>query len=126
MMDGTGNFTYGLEGIGNGGSDLLGSTLNFTITAMGLDLLDLEKNAEGQFAAADIISFTAPGNPRTGAIDVSSGLTPGQQCAEPPCTTDVPEPGSFALMGSSLAGFAGLVWWRNRRPEDEDLVGMPT
>ena len=31
MMDGTGNFTYGLEGIGNGGSDLLGSTLNFTI-----------------------------------------------------------------------------------------------
>jgi len=117
MMDGTGSFTYGLEGIGNGGSDLLGSTLNFTITANGLDLLDLKKNAQGQFVAADIISFTAPGNPRTGAIDVSSGLTPGQQCATPPCdTVVVPEPSSLLSLATPLGVVAvGGVLYRRRR-----------
>src|SRR4051794_41971862 len=64
-MDGTGFFEYGLEGFGNGGSSPDGSKLSFTISGTGLTLASLEKNAFGQYFAADIISGTT-GN--TGGI----------------------------------------------------------
>ena len=57
-MDGTGFFDYGLDGVGNGGSQPDGSSLVFDIAASGLDLTDLKKEHVGQFFAADIISGT--------------------------------------------------------------------
>jgi len=42
-----------------------------------------------------------------------NGGTPGQQCAEPPCTVDVPEPASLAALGGALTGMA--VLFRRRR-----------
>jgi hypothetical protein len=100
-IDGTGFFEYGLEGIGSGGSNPLGTSLVFSITAAGLDITDLESNALGQFLGADIISGT---NQNTGAIDVSVLSTPNP----------VPEPGSLILLGSGLAGLGAVLWGQRR------------
>jgi len=88
-MDGTGFFQFGLEGIGSGGSDPLGSSLIFTISAAGLDFTDIIKNAAGNFFAIDILSGIT-GN--TGAVDVEK---------EP--RTETPEPGSLLLLGIGIA-----------------------
>jgi hypothetical protein len=76
-MDGTGFFSFGLEGFGSGGSAPDGSSLSFDITATGLTLANLTGNAAGELFAADIISGTTPagctlaaGNCNTGGIDV--------------------------------------------------------
>jgi hypothetical protein len=93
-VDGTGFFQFGLDGIGNGGSDPLGDTLTFTIAAVGLDFTDLSKNAAGNFFALDILSATT-GN--TGAVDVENNPR-----------FEGPEPGSLLLLGIGIAalGFA--------------------
>jgi hypothetical protein len=93
-MNGTGFFEFGLEGIGNGGSDPLGDTLTFTIAAAGLDFTDLSKNAAGNFMALDILSGVT-GN--TGAVDVENNPR-----------FEGPEPGSLLLLGIGIAalGFA--------------------
>jgi hypothetical protein len=97
-MDGTGFFSFGLEGFGTGGSSPDGSSLMFTITAAGLDIGDITTNALGQFFAADIISGTT-GN--TGAIDVSTVST-----------SSVPEPSTWAMM---ILGFVGVGFMAYRR-----------
>jgi hypothetical protein len=97
-MDGTGFFSFGLEGVGNGGSSPDGSSLKFTITAAGLDLSDITTNALGQFFAADILSGTT-GN--TGAIDVSTVTM-----------SSVPEPSTWAMM---ILGFVGVGFMAYRR-----------
>jgi hypothetical protein len=102
MMDGTGNFEYGLEGIGKGGSTLLGSDLTFTISGTGLDIGDFQGNVpQDQYFAADILSGT---NGRTGAIDASNGVT------------EVPSPGNtLGLLGIGMIGTAGALRWNRRR-----------
>lgn len=94
-MDGTGFFQFGLDGIGSGGSDPLGDTLSFTISAGGLSLASLTQNAEGQFFAVDIISGTTG---FTGGVDASVVCTS--------CNPDIdtPEPTSLLLVGSALLG----------------------
>ncbi len=101
-MDGTGFFEYGLDGVGNGGSDPLGSSLVFDINAAGLTLTSLQQNSDGQFFAADIISgTTGTPNRNTGGIDVSN----------PPTPVNVPEPRSLFLVAVGLIA-AGFVRWR--------------
>jgi PEP-CTERM motif len=99
-MDGTGNFDFGLEGVGSGGSQPDGSSLKFDIAASGLDLTDLEKNSNGQFFAADIISGTTG---KTGGIDVSNGGTSGGGGG-----STVPEPASMLLLGAGLIGLGAV------------------
>jgi VPDSG-CTERM motif len=96
-MDGTGNFTFGVLAPGNP-SNPAGSTLQFSITAIGLDITDFAANDQGQFLAADIISGTTG---FTGAIDASVAPTPGQQ--------SVPDGGTtVTLLGSALLGLGML------------------
>lgn len=104
-MDGTGFFLYGLDAVGNGGSQPDGSSLSFIVTGTGLTLSSLETNSFGQFFAADIISGTTG---KTGGIDVSS------LSGCPTCNfQQVPEPGSLAILGTAFAMFGILA--RRRR-----------
>jgi len=105
-MDGTGFFLYGLDGVGNGGSNPLGSSLSFDVQAAGLTINSLASNSAGQFFAADIISGTGARN--TGGIDVSTVTG----C--PTCNfQQVPEPASLAILGTAFAMFGILA--RRRR-----------
>ncbi len=36
-------------------------------------------------------------------------------CTDGNCTVGAPEPGTFLLLGSGLAGLAGIAWRRSRR-----------
>ena len=94
-----GFLSTGLTGTGNGGSDPLGSTLSFTITAAGLTIASFQANALGQFFAADIISGTTG---LTGGIDAS--IT----------TSQVPLPPAALLFGTALVGM-GILGRRRRK-----------
>src|SRR4051794_5855293 len=96
MVDGFGNFEYGIDVISNGFGNNAGSTLSFSITGAGLDITDLAELSTGgsppAFFALDV-AHTVGSVTTTGAINLLGGLTPGQQCFPGPCTTaDVPEP----------------------------------
>jgi PEP-CTERM motif len=97
---GAGDFEYGVScnppsaACGNGGSSPYTGTLTFDITASGLTLAKLEQNADGNYFSMDVLGTTG----HTGVIDAHT-FTP---------ITPAPEPGTLALLGSTLAGFALL------------------
>ena len=100
-MDGTGFFQFGLDGVGSGGSDPLGSNLTFRITdGATLTVASFIQNAAGQFFAADILSGTTG---KTGGIDVSGA---GRA---------VPLPPAALLFGTALVGLGALG--RRRRKD---------
>ena len=122
MVDGFGNFEYGIDVINNGFGNNAGSTLSFRISGAGLDITDLAELSTGgsppAFFALDV-AHTVGGVTTTGAIDISLVLTPGQQCFPGPCTTAIPEPGSLMVLGTTLIVLGGISYVIRRRREDE-------
>lgn len=121
MVDGFGNFEYGIDVINNGFGNNAGSTLSFSISGTGLDITDLAELSTGgsppAFFALDV-AHTVGGVTTTGAIDISLVLTPGQQCFPGPCTT-IPEPSSLAVFGATLIALGGISYIMRRRRKDE-------
>jgi len=124
-MDGFGQFEYGVDGLFKGSNGP--TSLSFTISGTGLTLAsfaELSSLPPGDtlaFMALDIASgtnFNTDGSPRTGAVDLSLGVTPfcvGAQCPGEENPPGTPIPGAVWLFGTVLAGGAGYGRWRKKR-----------
>jgi hypothetical protein len=107
-MDGAGNFGGGVRFAGSGGSEPGGNFLTFVISATGLLVADLIKNAGGILFVADI----STGCTTTGVLSCSNGTT-GMvwSTGDPP--PPVPLPPALLLFGSALFGLT--ILGRRRR-----------
>jgi hypothetical protein len=85
------NYSVSCTGCGNGGSNPLPGPLDFdVVVASGLSVNDFIANKDGYFFVSDITG--THGSPRN--VAANSG--------QPSSAPSVPEPGSYALLGSGL------------------------
>ena len=73
------------------------------------------------YFAADLTTGNGADGGNTGSQTSTPRLRMGiKECTQQPCTTDVPEPGSLALLGGGLVSLAGVLGWRRRRYDSND------
>jgi len=109
-----GAFEYAVNAPGGGGVNAnQGSSLKFNIelsTGGGLTLASLEENALGFRFVLDLCQANGTACFATGVAGGGPQLPPGNN-------NPVPLPGAVVLMGTILAGAAGVAGWRRRRRE---------
>jgi len=109
-MDGAGFFDFGLSWIGNGDNAANNpgpSTLSFTISAAGLKLANLVKNAAGYFFAIDILQncIVVNGKCSTNTTGIVGVRGDGVVSEDP---GSVPLPPALILFGTALVGLTTL------------------
>jgi len=93
--------------------DLFGGQNKFEFTATGGEVITSVTFSSTSVNAVDVLDVK-----QNQVTLVKVPLTPGQQCATPPCDVTIPEPGSAVLMGGGIVGMTGMLWWYRRKDQE--------
>jgi hypothetical protein len=117
-VSGLGSFGYEISctsncpaGASGGGSNLPGNLLSFTATATSgtLNLNDFIANSGGYYFASDILGPGGTGTTGEVAANLKTTITNTNNLSSP---SNVPEPGSLALLGGGLAALGSARFLR--------------